>query len=204
MRTYPMKNLLQNALLILSVTLVGACTSFKTSNDYMSVPEDSIARPDPGRALLVFERDNARVGEWSSLGVWEITGRDPQLIGLLHGTMKAAWSVDPGDHDFMLNIGGEAQMLKAHVDAGKTYFVQLNHNMWDSEGPSSYRFCPVRAGTENPMSNTNIGRFNTSAKAEAEGRLESAAKHIEKVYRVWDEYSDELKQRFTMHADDGR
>jgi len=199
-----MRKPLQNVLLILGVTLVSACTSFKTSNDYMSVPDDSAVRPEPGQALFIFERDNARVGEWSSLGVWEITGREPQLIGLLHGTMKAAWSVDPGDHDFMLNMGGAAQMLKTHVDAGKTYFVQLNNNMWGSEGPSSYRFCPVRAGTENPMTNTNIGRFNTSAEDESLGRLDSAAKHIENVYKIWDEYTAELKQRFTMNAEDGR
>ena len=104
----------------------------------------------------------------------------------------------------MLNIGGAAQMMKAEAVAGKTYFVQLNNNMWGSEGPSVYRFCPVRAGTENPMTNTDIGTFETSPEQESEGRLESAAKHIAAVHLAWNDYSDALKERFTMPASDGR
>jgi len=199
-----MTNILKTAILILCAALASSCTSFKTSNDSMSIRDESPVVPEPDRALFIFQRDNARVAEWWSVGIWEITDRDPKLLGLLHGTMKVAVSVDPGDHDFMLNIGGAAQILRTNVIAGKTYFVELNNNNWGPEGPSSYRFCPVRAGSENPMTNTRIGTFNTSAAENSEGRLESANRHIVAVYKLWDEYSDELKQRFTMGPEDGR
>lgn len=104
----------------------------------------------------------------------------------------------------MLNIGGAAQMMKTEAVAGKTYYVQLNNNVWGGEGASVYRFCPVRTGTDNPMTNTEIGTFQTSPEQESEGRMKSAAKHIAAVYLAWDEYSDELKQRFTTAASDGR
>ena len=84
---------IKQAVAILALFAFSACTSFKTSNSYMGVKDSSPVLPSPNRALFIFERDNARVAEWSSLGVWEITDRTPQLIGLLHGTMKAAWSV---------------------------------------------------------------------------------------------------------------
>lgn len=200
----PMTNFVKTSILVLALALMTSCTSFKTSNDYMSIQPGGLSVPESGRALFIFERDNARVAEWWSLGVWEITDRDPQLIGLLHGTMKAAWSVEPGAHDFMINVGGEAQILRTNVVADKTYFVELNHNQWASEGPSSYRFCPVRSGGKNPMTNEDIGTFNTSAAEEMEGRIESANKHIAAVYQLWDEYSPELKKRFTMLPEDGR
>ncbi len=199
-----MMNFLKTSLLLLCVSLASGCTSFQTSNNYMSIKDAGPVVPEPGKALFIFERDNARVGEFTSLGVWEITDGNPRLVAWLHGTMKAAWSVDPGAHEFMITLQGGSQMMKAQVDAGKTYFVELNNNQWGREGPSAYKFCPVRKGTENPMTNTDIGTFDTSGEEQGAPHLESAARHIVKVNGYWNEYDDELKKRFTMNASDGR
>lgn len=192
------------SLLVLCALHVSSCTSFKTSNGHMSIRDEQIALPEKGQALFVFERDNARVAEWYALNLWEITNRDPKLVGLLHGTMKAAWSVDPGEHDFMIALGGQTQILRTNVVAGRTYFVALDHNQWSRRGPAAYKFVPVRSGEENPMTADRIGIFNDGAKEWELEALTSAKTHMQEAYTQWDSYSEEDQAYFSMRPEDGR
>ncbi len=199
-----MKIFASKLLLLLIAFQVSACTSFKTSNGYMRVRDEGVAIPEPGHALFIFERDNARVAEFSALNLWEITGDEPKLVGLLHGTMKAAWNVEPGEHDFIIALAGKTQILRTTVVENKTYFVALDQNQWGTYGPAVYTFRPVRAGEENPMDAKHIGTFNDNAKAWEQSSLTSAKQHKEKAYLQWETYSDEEKAFFTMLPEDGR
>ena len=199
-----MNKTLTRVVLLLSLTLTAACTSFKTSNKHMSIHDDAAVTPESGRALFLFQRDNARVAEWYAVGVWEITDGNPRLVGLLHGTMKAEWSVEPGKHDFMLTLAGRCQILRTQVDADKTYFVEVNHTQWGGLGPAGYSFCPVRAGDDNPMTATRVGSFNPSAGEWESRTLESANSHATRAYAQWEEYSDDIREQLTMLPEDGR
>ena len=192
-------------IILLSLVQLTGCTSFRTSNSYMSVlrAEESL-RPAPGHALYLFQRDNARVAEWSALNLWEITDEVPRLVGLLHGKMKASWSVPPGEHDFMLVLGGKTQILRTRSDADKTYFVKLNHNAWGRHGPAIYTFSPIRAEDENSMTAARVSHFNDNAREWEQESLTSAMSHREKAYAQWKGYSEEEKSYFSMLPEDGR
>jgi len=199
-----MVKFLFSVLLVLGATLFSSCTSFKTSNGFMSVREDEVAVPEPGRALILFQRDNARIAEWNAVNIWEITNREPQLVGLLHGKMKAARQVDPGEHDFMLAIVGRTQILRTNVKAGMTYFVQVNYSRGGMDGNAAYSFMPVRAGDENPMTAADVSYFNDNAKQWESESMISANNHMAKAFKQWEEYSPEQRARFSMLPTDGR
>jgi hypothetical protein len=201
-----MKNTINGLLCLLVFCFITGCSAFQKSNKYMAVKEPTrIHTPDSGRALIIFERVNSRVGEFNSVTLWDITDRnaDPINFAILHPTMKSGYIVDPGEHFFMTVIFGRHEILKANVSADKTYFVLLQPEVYFWKR-ASMKLIPIRKGSENPVTANNISEMLPAGANWAKGNIASATRHMNESYTMWDQMSDSDKSKYTLNANDGR
>ena len=188
----------------MSLSLI-SCGALRTSNGYMSNTKDiTVKRPENGRALIVFERENVRAGEWFTATIWEITQRqkDPKLVGCLHSTMKFMTEVDPGEHYFMAILEGKAELLKANIVGNKIYYVLMKMGV-ESWSSVSY-FSPIKKGQDNPIKLSNFSILNSNAFKWEQENLQSAREHMQKVYDKWDKMSEKEKAKRSLNSEDGR
>src|SRR4051794_24787244 len=77
------------------------------------------ARPD--QALVVFMRSTF-VGSAVSASVFDVSGKNNKLVGIVNNGTKVGYVVPPGEHTFMV-VSEAADFMKASVAAGKTYYA---------------------------------------------------------------------------------
>jgi len=84
---------------------------------------DAAASYAPGQdqATVIFMRPSS-VGGAIQSSVFDVTGSENNLIGIVSYKTKVAYKVAPGEHLFMV-IGESADFMKAVLDAGKIYYA---------------------------------------------------------------------------------
>jgi hypothetical protein len=97
------------------------------------------AKPD--QALVVFMRSTF-VGSAISASVFDVSGKDNKLIGIVGNGTKVGYLVPPGEHTFMV-VSEAADFMKANVAAGKTYYAMVTPRMGLWKARFSLR--PLRA-----------------------------------------------------------
>jgi len=111
------------------------------------------ASPEPGKALVIFVRSSMVVGAYSA-PVIDVDVKNPEpkpgqaalddrVVGILSSYSKVAYQAEPGEHTFMSmpSGGGAALVLKANLQAGRTYFVLVKPNWGMSP---SFTLMPMR------------------------------------------------------------
>lgn len=170
--------------------------------------------PEPDQALVVFMRLHASFGKaflfddyGQSVSIFDITGNDMKLIGLVKGGTKIAYDVNPGEHTFMV-VGEAADFMKAIVTAGKTYYVLVTPRVgfWQAR----YSLRPLR---QSDLSSTEFSKWESDTSLvdntpESEGWAENHASEIEKKQaRYWPEWSGKTSEQQdlqTLRMEDGR
>lgn len=94
----------------------------------------------PDQATVVFMRSSF-VGSVISASVFDVTGTEAKLIGMVNNGTKVAYNVPAGDHTFMV-VSEAADFMQAKVDAGKTYYALVTPRMgaWKAR----FSFKPLR------------------------------------------------------------
>ena len=128
----------------LSLALAGALLTASCGGARM-VMDDPAARPEPGKAMVVFLRKPKLAMQASapktSLFLVHADGEGQDFIGILLQGKKMAYPVDPGDHLFMI-VGEAADFLEAHLQAGKTYYAVVEKRFGVTR--PRYALWPVR------------------------------------------------------------
>ena len=87
---------------------------------------EAIQSPPPreaGKARIVFMRPKSMAYAIQS-SVFDVTGDQTMLAGIVAAKKKAAYDVDPGEHLFMV-VGENADFMSANVEADRTYYVEV-------------------------------------------------------------------------------
>ena len=88
---------------------------------------DQQAKPEPGKALVLFMRPSS-VGFAVASSVYDAPDEDTRFIGVVRSKQKMAYQAEPGVHRFMV-IAENADFLDATLEAGKTYYVLIQPRM---------------------------------------------------------------------------
>ena len=88
---------------------------------------DQQAKPEPGKALVLFMRPSS-VGFAVASSVYDAPDEDTRFIGVVRSKQKVAYQAEPGVHRFMV-IAENADFMDATLEAGKTYYVLIQPRM---------------------------------------------------------------------------
>ena len=166
---------------------------------------------EAGKAMLVIMRPSFYGGAIAA-SVYDITGGQTRLIGVLGPKDKIAYPVDAGAHRFMV-VAENADFMEATLDAGKTYYavVRARPGVWKAR----VSLLPIRA-TSADQYNVQGAEFKEwNDKSEWVERTERAdawfAEHgasIEEKKRdyleKWDRMAANDKAELILHAEDGQ
>jgi hypothetical protein len=165
---------------------------------------------DAGKAMLVIMRPSYSGGAIAS-SVYDITGDQTKLIGVLGPKDKIAYQVEPGAHRFMV-VSENADFMEATLDAGKTYYavVRARPGLWKAR----FSLLPIHS-TSGDQYNLLDPEFQTwKAATEWVERTERAdawfTEHHANIeekrndYLVkWDRMAPNDKAELVLHAEDG-
>lgn len=131
---------LLTSLTVFSLLLLSGCAG--TLKHMQLVGPDAVPdSPAPGKSMVVFMRPSI-LGFAFQSSVFDVTGGDPELVGLMPAGHKMAREFDPGIRLFMA-IGESADFMHANLAANKTYYALVTPRL----GASKARFSltPVKA-----------------------------------------------------------
>lgn len=189
-----------------AILFVTACASSKMID---STSQELVA-PSADKAQIVFIRSSF-VGSAIQSTIFDVTSSDSQFIGILSNGKKLSYTVDPGEHTFMV-VSEAADFMKANMVGGKTYYAMVTPRM----GAWKARFSmhPVRSGSggEFQYGSDKFQEFlkesefteNTpeSTAWYQENREDIAIKQNE-YWAVWQEKSEGDQEERTLFANDG-
>jgi hypothetical protein len=114
-----------SAAALLAAALLYGCAG--TVKHMQEVPGNPAVGPDPGKALVVFMRPSG-LGFAIQSSVFEATGDEPRLVGIVAAKTKVAYQATPGKHLFMV-VSEAADFMSAELQAGKTYYALVTPRM---------------------------------------------------------------------------
>jgi hypothetical protein len=89
--------------------------------------ESYVPAPEPGKALLVFMRPSG-VGSGIQSTVYEVSGDEVRIIGIVSAKTKIAYQAEPGKQLFM-TVGESADFMSAELQPGRTYYASVAPRM---------------------------------------------------------------------------
>lgn len=201
----------RSAAVILLMSFLGISLCF--GRDVMVNSNRSLI-PDPDRALIVIMRINPSFGRalWTddynqSISIFDVSGEDSKLLGILKQGRKISYDVAPGEYTLMV-VGESADFMQVTVAAGKTYYVLMNSRLGNWKARFSFRplrqkdlessaFAKWDAGTE-------LVELTPEAVAWAEKHAADIAKKRERYWSDWTSKSAEKRAAQIMNVEDGR
>jgi hypothetical protein len=110
-------------LLVVLMWFFGACAG-KVRNMQVASPEEARIAPPEGKAVVVFLRPS-KTSYMLQSSVFEVRENDLSLVGIVAARAKAAYTLDPGKHLFMV-AAEEADFMSADLLPNKTYYVLIS------------------------------------------------------------------------------
>jgi len=198
-----------NALLVCAA--LAAAPAHANSNKLMQpAVQQQAPQLESGKAMLVIMRPSYYGGAIAS-SVYDISGDQTKLIGVLGPKDKIAYQVEPGQHRFMV-VAENADFMEATLDAGKTYYavVRARPGVWKAR----FSLLPIRttSGDQYNLQDPEFQKWNTAS--EWVERTERAdawfADHHASIeekrsdYLVkWERMAPNDKAEQVLHAEDG-
>ena len=166
---------------------------------------------EAGKAMLVIMRPSFYGGAIAA-SVYDITGGQTRLIGVLGPKDKIAYPVDAGAHRFMV-VAENADFMEATLDAGKTYYavVRARPGVWKAR----FSLLPIHATSADQYNLQGAEFKEWNDKSEWVERTERAdawfAEHGASVeekkhdyLEKWDRMDASDKAELILHAEDGQ
>jgi hypothetical protein len=184
------------------MVLISCAHQVRTTNQYMTTPNpDQEYFPSDGKALLIVERTQELNLSAYDMVVWDVTKRlQPNLIGYLAPSMKAAYEIPPGHYTLLLQMAATNNAMEITVEANKTYFTKI---ATDGYG---IVFLPVKKGQVNDITRKNVSQPTEYLMqwGKDRERIENSLQvRIDKGIGKWNKLSDEQKKMHNIVAEDG-
>jgi hypothetical protein len=197
---------------LLVCAALAAAPVYANSNKLMQ-PAAQQQQPalEAGKAMLVIMRPSFYGGAIAA-SVYDITGDQTRLIGVLGPKDKIAYQVDAGAHRFMV-VAENADFMEATLDAGKTYYaeVRARPGVWKAR----FSLLPIHATSADQYNLQGAEFKEWNDKSEWVERTERAdawfAEHGASVeekkhdyLEKWDRMDANDKAELILHAEDGQ
>ena len=196
---------------LLVCAMLAVAPAHANSNKLMQpAAQQQAPQLEAGKAMLVIMRPSY-VGGAIAASVYDISGEQTQLIGVLGPKDKIAYQVEPGQHRFMV-VAENADFMEATLDAGKTYYAVLRARpgVWKAR----FSLLPIHATSTDQynLQDPEFQKWNTATEwVERTGRTDAwfADNHasIEEKrsdYLVkWERMAPNDKAELVLHAEDG-
>jgi hypothetical protein len=197
---------------LLVCAALAAAPVYANSNKLMQ-PAAQQQQPalEAGKAMLVIMRPSFYGGAIAA-SVYDITGDQTRLIGVLGPKDKIAYQVDAGAHRFMV-VAENADFMEATLDAGKTYFavVRARPGVWKAR----FSLLPIHATSADQYNLQDAEFKEWNDKSEWVERTERAdawfAEHGTNIeekkhdyLQKWDRMEASDKAELILHAEDGQ
>ena len=114
-------------IVILALTIGFSGCAGRVSNMSVAPAGKIIEAPQKGKAQIVFMRP-ATMGYAIQSAVFEMSNDMPLIVGIVAAKKKVSYSVEPGEHLFMVT-GESADFMSAKLEADKTYYVLVTPRM---------------------------------------------------------------------------
>jgi hypothetical protein len=127
--------------LLVCVALVALPAQANSNKLMQPAAQQQAPQLEAGKAMLVIMRPSYYGGAIAA-SVYDITGDQTVLIGVLGPKDKIAYQVAPGSHRFMV-VAENADFMEATLDAGKTYYavVRARPGVWKAR----FSLLPIHA-----------------------------------------------------------
>ena len=203
----PLRKTKSLQLLLTTAVLLAGCATTK-----MVEAPDQTFDPvrDENRARVVFLRSSF-VGSAIQASIYDVTGGDPEFIGIISSGMRLAHEVDAGSHVFMV-VSEAADFMEANLSGGLTYYAVVTPRMgaWRAR----FSMWPVRNGQPGEFDLTSDRfaellektRLVTNTAESEQWFVENAASVRDKQTRYWEVWQQkspsDLAER-TLNPADG-
>lgn len=196
---------------MLACAALAAMPAYARSNKLMQpAAQQQAPQVEAGKAMLVILRPS-RAGGAIAASVYDITGDQTRLIGVLGPYDKIAYPVEPGQHRFMV-VAENADFMDATFDAGKTYYAVLRARpgVWKAR----FSLLPIQATSADQynLQSPDFKEWNAGTEwVERTGRADAwfaanrpSIEDKRRNYLVkWDRMAPDDKAELTMGASDG-
>lgn len=120
------RNMIFMVVLGISVLFLTGCAG---SSRYMKLAQErpNQYHPDKNQSSVVFIRPSG-FGFAIDSAIFDITGKDNKVIGIVSAKKKVVYKTNPGEHLFMVT-GESGDFMKASLEAGKTYYALVSPRM---------------------------------------------------------------------------
>lgn len=195
-----MKALWRYVLIALLPLGIGACDTVPMTK----ADQEPVIRP--GESMVVFMRSSFYGGAFSA-SVYDVSGDDPQFIGIINMGTKIGYPVKPGKHTFMV-VSEVADFMEASVAAGRTYYALVTPRIGISKARFSFR--PVR---QHELSGSEFTGWNSAThfvvkSPESESWAMSNAPDIQskrnQYWVQWVNKPEPARAEQTLNLEDGR
>jgi hypothetical protein len=199
----------------LGALLVGAALAVSpahaSSNKLMQpAAQQQAPQLEAGKAMLVIMRPS-HAGGAIAASVYDVTGEQITLIGVLGPKDKVAYQVAPGPHRFMV-VAENADFMEATLDAGKTYYAVLRARpgLWKAR----FSLLPIHATSADQynLQDPEFQKWNAASewverteRADAwfaENHASVEGKHRDYLVK-WDRMAPNDKAELVLNAADG-
>lgn len=198
----------RSAAFVFLFVLISGTLSGCASNLMRPASDTKVAAAKDGNANVVFMRSSFVAG---AIGVelFEVVNGELKFIGQLPSGNKIVHETTPGEKVYMA-YGTAADFMRAHVDAGKTYYSIVRPN-W---GTGGFAPTPVRTSLADP-SNVKSAEFTSivastnriEANESAAGWFQENKARYQEIYKEywsrWQRKNEDEKDQRTLRAEDG-
>lgn len=198
-----------NALVVCAA--LAATPAHANSNKLMQpAVQQQAPQLESGKAMLVIMRPSYYGGAIAS-SVYDISGEQTKLIGVLGPKDKIAYQVEPGQHRFMV-VAENADFMEAALEAGKTYYavVRARPGVWKAR----FSLLPIHAisADDYNLQGAEFQKWNAASewvertdRADAwyaDNRASVDEKRRDYLLK-WDRMAPSDKAELVLHAEDG-
>ncbi len=108
------------------LSIIALCTGC-ASNPMMVSAIHQIEPPETDQAQVIFMRDTF-VGSAINASLYDVSGDQPEFIGIIANGTKVSYTTSPGPHTFMV-VSEAADFMEAELAPGKTYYSLVTPRM---------------------------------------------------------------------------
>ena len=191
---------------LVAILAVSGCASTKMQ---VSATQQ-LATPAADQSQIIFLRTSSFGGAIQA-SLFQVTEGAPNFIGIISTGKKIAYTVEPGEHTFMV-VSEAADFLEADLLAGKTYFAMVTPRMgaWKAR----FSLFPVRMGGDGDfvyeseqfqrwLSTTDLIENTENSEVWAKENMSSIIKKQKAYEEVWTTKSADALEERTLRQEDG-
>lgn len=191
---------------LLSILFVGCA-----SNPMQVSQSQNLEPPGPAESQVIFMRSSF-VGSAINASLYDITGNQPEFIGIIANGTKVAYDTKPGKRVFMV-VAESADFMEADLAPGKSYYSIVTPRMgvwkarfsaWPIKADANAEYSLQSDDFDKWLKETKLVQNTPKSTAWYQKNKAKIVAKQKKYWPVWQEKSEEDLAKRTLNPEDGR